>query len=60
MESFWSTFKEELISRCQCFETHAQARAGPSLTLSRAFYNRERLHSALGFQSPVDYENNLN
>ncbi|HEY2328261.1 MAG TPA: IS3 family transposase [Verrucomicrobiae bacterium] len=24
------------------------------------FYNRERLHSALGFQSPVDFETNLN
>ncbi|MBC7365536.1 MAG: IS3 family transposase, partial [Undibacterium sp.] len=25
-----------------------------------SFYNRTRLHSALGYQSPLDYESNLN
>ena len=24
------------------------------------FYNRTRLHSALGYKSPLDYESNLN
>ena len=30
------------------------------LRLYRDFYNRRRLHSALGYQSPLDYESNLN
>lgn len=55
MESFWSTLKEELVSR-QRFETHAQARAA-IFEFIEAFYNRERLHRALGFQSPVEFEN---
>ena len=58
MESFWSSLKRELIHRCQ-FATHAQARAA-IFEWIEVFYNRERLHSALGFKSPVDFETNLN
>ena len=55
MESFWSTLKEELVGR-QCFESHTQARAA-IFEFIETFYNRERPHGALGFQSPVEFEN---
>lgn len=58
MESFWSTLKRELIHRC-IFATRAQACA-VIFEWIEVFYNRERLHSALGFQSPVDFEQQLN
>ena len=52
MESFWSSLKRELVHRCQ-FATRAEARA-VIFEWIEVFYNRERLHSALGYQSPVD------
>ena len=58
MESFWSSLKRELVHRCQ-FATRAQARAAVFEWIE-LFYNRERFHSALGFQSPVDFEKQLN
>jgi transposase InsO family protein len=58
MESFWSSLKRELVHRCQ-FATHAEAKAA-IFDWIEVFYNRERLHSALGYQSPVDFETNLN
>lgn len=58
MESFWSTFKRDLIHRRR-FATRAQARAA-IFEWIEVFYNRTRLHSALGYQSPVDFENQLN
>ena len=58
MESFWSSLKRELVHRCQ-FATRAQARAAVFEWIE-IFYNRERLHSALGYKSPVDFETQLN
>lgn len=58
MESFWSTLKSELVHR-QTFATRAQARAA-IFEYVEVFYNRQRLHSALGYQSPVDFENQNN
>jgi putative transposase len=58
MESFWSSLKRELVHRCR-FATHAEARAA-IFEWIEVFYNRTRLHSALGFQSPVDFETSLN
>ena len=58
MESFWSSLKRELVHRVQ-FATRAQARTA-IFEWIEIFYNRQRLHSALGYQSPVDFEQQLN
>jgi len=58
MESFWSSLKRELVHRRK-FATHQEARAAIFAWIE-IFYNRERLHSALGYKSPVDFENQLN
>ena len=54
MESFWSTLKTELIHR----ETFTDLPAARSAIFEyiEVFYNRKRLHSALGFKSPVEFE----
>ena len=56
MESFWATTKTELLQG-RVFHTHAEAKSA-LFSSFEVFYNRRRLHGALGFQSPVDYENN--
>ncbi len=58
MESFWSTLKEELVHR-RAFASRAQA-ASAIFDYIETFYNRERLHSALGFMSPVEFEKQTN
>jgi len=58
MESFWSSLKRELVHRVT-FATRADARAA-IFEWIEIFYNRQRLHSALGYQSPVDFEQQLN
>lgn len=54
MESFWSTLKLELVYR-RDFVTHHQAR-GEIFDYLEAFYNRQRIHTALGGLSPVSFE----
>jgi len=58
MESFWSTLKIELIHRDR-YPTRAQAHRAIFAWI-QTYYNRVRLHSSLGYQSPVDFENQLN
>jgi transposase InsO family protein len=58
MESFWSSLKHELVYRSQ-FRTRAEARQR-IFEWIEVFYNRTRLHSSLGYKSPVDFENQLN
>jgi len=57
MESFWSTLKGEMIQRHD-FQDLAQARLA-IFDYIETFYNRRRLHSAIGYQSPVDFEQQL-
>jgi putative transposase len=54
MESFWATLKLELVYRCR-FDTRAQARR-EIFDYIESFYNRQRVHSALDYYSPVDFE----
>ena len=55
MESFWGTLKAELLPG-RTFATRHEARLA-IFEYVEVFYNRVRLHSALGYQSPVDFEN---
>ena len=57
-ESFWSTLKSELVHRHR-FATRAEARVA-IFEYVEVFYNRQRRHSALGYHSPVDFENQNN
>jgi len=54
MESFFASLKKELIHQ-ERFATRAQARHRV-FEYIEVFYNRERLHSALGYQSPCRFE----
>lgn len=53
LESFFHTMKAELVHHRQ-FENSIDAVS--HIIEYIEFYNRERLHSSLGYQSPVDYE----
>ena len=54
MEAFWSTLKLEPIYRGQ-FDNVAELRHA-LFDYLEVFYNRQRLHSALGYQSPDGFE----
>jgi transposase InsO family protein len=58
MESFWSTLKQELIYR-RHFKTRDEARQA-IFDFIEVFYNRRRLHSSLGYRSPIDFETQNN
>jgi len=58
MESFWSTLKLELVYRTR-FDSRTQARS-QIFDFIECFYNPKRLHSALNFLSPVDFETKNN
>ncbi len=51
-ESFFATLKNEMYYR-QTFATKAQARFAVADYIE-IFYNRQRLHSALGYQTPAE------
>lgn len=54
MESFWSTLKMEMVYR-RVFLSHSQAK-NQIFDYIETFYNRQRSHSALNYQSPFDFE----
>jgi putative transposase len=58
MESFWGTLKTELVNH-ERYATHEQARAS-IFEYIEVFYNRQRLHSSLGYLSPEAFEASLN
>jgi transposase InsO family protein len=53
MESFWATLKTECVQ--QPFATRVQARTA-LFEYIEVFYNRQRLHSSLGYRSPDQFE----
>lgn len=54
-EAFFSTLKSECFPLSNCFPSKAQARS-TIFEYIEAYYNNQRLHSALGYQSPRQYE----
>ncbi len=53
-EGFFATLKKELVHH-EVYETRTEARTS-LFDYIEVFYNRERLHSSLGYLSPTDFE----
>src|SRR5262249_48557938 len=54
MEAFWSTLKREVLDQSPTWSKDRVRRE--LFEYIEATYNRSRLHSSLGYQSPVDFE----
>jgi len=52
-ESFWATLKRELVHRRR-FATRAEARRAIVAWIS--YYNAARMHSSLGYATPIEWE----
>ena len=57
IESFWSSLKYETVYHRR-FATRAEVRSA-IFEYIETFYNRTRLHSSLGYLSPVTFESKL-
>jgi transposase InsO family protein len=53
-ESFFATLKRERVHRCH-YRTRAQAKTD-IFQYIEVFYNRQRRHTTLGYQSPDHFE----
>ena len=58
IESFWSSLKYEAVWPTK-FATRDEARTA-LFDYIESFYNRTRLHSSLGYRSPITFESQLN
>ena len=58
MEAFWSTLKREAMAESATWSKDRVRRE--LFEYIESDYNRSRLHSSLGYQSPVDFENQNN
>ncbi|HVT73627.1 MAG TPA: IS3 family transposase [Lacunisphaera sp.] len=58
IESFWSSLKYEVVWPRK-FASRAEARTA-LFDYIEGFYNRSRLHSSLGYVSPITFESQLN
>jgi transposase InsO family protein len=56
MEAFWSTLKREALADSAAWSEDRTRRV--IFEYIESIYNRSRLHSSLGYQSPVDFESN--
>ena len=57
MESFFHSLKTECVG-FEDYKSHSEARAS-IFSYIELFYNRKRRHSAIGYQSPMAYENTI-
>ena len=57
VESFFASFKTELVADAR-WETRSEARSAVVAWIE-GWYNRERLHSTLGYMSPVEFERQI-
>ena len=57
MESFYKSLKVERVYQLD-YKTRAQARLD-IVDWIEGFYNRQRLHSSVGYRSPVSVESSL-
>ncbi len=57
VESFFASLKTELVAGVR-WETRREAKSAVVAWIE-GWYNRERLHSTLGYLSPVEYENQI-
>jgi transposase InsO family protein len=58
MEAFWSTLKREALEQSAQWSKDRVRRE--TFEYIEAIYNRTRLHSSLGYRSPVEFENQNN